>query len=247
MAKSMSFPESAKRKKYSDVINQDHNSTNQSISYVAVPGPQGPTGLQGPKGDVGPQGPQGRQGPKGDPGKSGKDGRDGKDGKNGISMLSPSGQNIGWALYHNHDKKEIMLGANRGNDGWVRLNINSEGPKTNEIFLPFSESVSLWINQAQKINFRGLKVGTIVKVIYNIELTTLLNNTELWFRTYMPNVSNFPTTYAGILKYQFLHELSLEHSFVVDSISTQASGGIPEIRTDHDSIVVVKSISIFVS
>lgn len=240
MAKNMSFPESAKRKKYSDVIGQDQP-LEQQASYVAVPGPQGPQGIQGPKGEPGLQGPQGIQGPKGD---SGKDGRDGKD---GISMLSPSGQNIGWALYHNHNRKQVMLGATRGDDGWVRLNLDSDGPYTNQKYLPSSESVSLWINQAQKINFRGLKIGSIVSVMYNLELTTLQNNTEAWIRTNIANTENYPSTYIGLLKYQFAHDITIEQKMVIDSINTQASGAMPEIRTDHEAVVVLKSMHIFVS
>jgi hypothetical protein len=241
MVKSMSFPESAKRKNYSDVISQDQLIDQQNISYVAVPGPQGPQGIQGPKGESGPQGPQGLQGPKGDPGK------DGRDGKDGISMLSPSGQNIGWGLYYNHDQKEIMLGANRGNDGWVRFNIKSNGPKTNQTFLPSVDSVALWIDQSQKINFRGIQIGSIVDICYNVEITTLQNNTEVWFRTNVLNTDVFPTSYAGLLKYQFTHDLCLHHRMIIDSINTQASGGLPEIRTDHDAILVVKSMLITVS
>lgn len=242
MSKSMNFPDAAKRKKYSDIISQEQSSTAPpEIAYVAVPGPQGPQGIQGPKGDQGPVGPQG---PKGDPGKNGKDGSDGKD---GISMLSPSGQNIGWGLYYNHDRQTIDLGAQRGTDGWVRLKINSKGKNTVEKFLPTEDSVSLWIDVAQKINFKGLKVGSIVDICYNIELTTLQNNTELWYRSYVENNDNYPTTYGGTLKYQFTYDISLQHRMVIDSYSTQSNGVFPEIRTDYDALAIVKSIIISVS
>jgi hypothetical protein len=243
MAKNMNFPESAKRKKYSDIINQEQDVSRPQASYVAVPGPQGPMGPQGPKGDRGPAGPVGAQGPKGEPGKPGRDGRDGKD---GASILSPSGQAMGWATYHNKDQKEIMLGATRGEDGWVQININSKNPETNEKFLP-NGTVSLWIDAAQKLNFRTLKVGSVVGIVYNIEITTLQNNTEAWLRTTVPGSENFPTTYIGTLKYQFSHDITVEHRIIVDSLETQFNGGIPEIRTDHDAILKVKSISIFVS
>lgn len=238
MAKSMSFPESAKRKKYSDVINQEQSTDQQNISYVAVPGPQGP------KGDIGPQGPQGiqgPQGPKGDPGKNGKDGKD------GASLLSPSGQNIGWGLYHNHDRKTIYLGAEKGTDGWVRLNLQSKGKQTIERFLPTSDSVSLWVDVAQKINLKNLKVGAIVDAMYNIEITTLTNNTELWYRSYSEATDNYPVSYAGILKYQFTYDISLQHKFVVESYQMQSFGVFPEIRTDNDALVQVKSIIVFIS
>lgn len=245
MSKSMNFPDAAKKKKYSDVISQEQSSQiNQEIAYVAVPGPQGPQGIQGPKGEPGQTGPAGPQGPKGDPGKNGKDGRDGKD---GISMLSPSGQNIGWALYYNHNKTTISLGAERGSDGWVRLKLDSKGKNTIERFLPTDDSVSLWMDVAQKINLRGLKIGSIIDICYNIELTTLQNNTEFWYRSYIENNENYPTTYGGTLKYQFSYDISLQHRVVVDSHSAQSSGIYPEIRTDHDALAIVKSIIICVS
>lgn len=251
MAKSMNFPDAAKRKKYSDVTIEDASSSSSTeISYVAVPGPQGPQGIQGPKGEAGPAGPMGPQGPKGDPGKDGKNGKDGKDGKNGkdgISMLSPSGQNIGWGLYYNHDRETIRLGAQRGSDGWVRLKLISEGKNTIEDFLPTKDSVSLWIDVAQKINLRGLKVGSILDISYDIELTTLQNNTEFWYRSYIENSDHYPTTYGGILKYQFSYDISLQHKLVIDSYSTQSSGIYPEIRTDNDALVMLKSMTICVS
>lgn len=241
MAKSMDFPDAAKRKKYTEVISQEAESFNQQISYVAVPGPQGPQGIQGPKGETGPQGPQGPQGLKGDSGK------DGKNGKDGISMLSPSGQNIGWALYVNHEKQNSYLGADKGNDGWVRLNLKSDGKHTVQKFLPTENSVSLWMDSAQKINLKGIKVGSIVDIVYNIEITTLQNNTEIWYRSYIEGSSNYPTSYAGILKYQFTYDISLGHRLVVDSYSSQSSGIFPEIRSDNDSIVALKSMLICVS
>lgn len=248
MSKSMNFPDAAKKKKYSDLTNkQEQYDVEQNSIYVAVPGPQGPQGIQGPKGEQGIQGVPGPQGIKGDPGKDGRNGKDGRDGKDGKSMLSPSEQNIGWALYHNHDKKEIRLGGNQGNDGWVRLTLESAGKQTIEKFLPTQDSVSLWIDVAQKINLKGLKIGTILDICYNIELTTLQNNTELWYRSYVENTENYPTSYAGILKYQFSYDISLQHKIVVDSYSTQSFGIYPEIRTDNDAIAVVKSIILCVS
>lgn len=244
----MNFPDAAKRKKYSDVVNQEQLlQSNSETMYVAVPGPQGPQGIQGPKGEPGIAGPSGPQGPKGDLGKNGKDGKDGRDGKDGLSMLSPSGQNIGWGIYHNHEIEAIRTGAQYGNDGWVRLRINSIGKNTIEKFLPTEDSVSLWIDVSQKINLRGLKIGSIVDICYNVELTTLQNNTEFWYRSYVENNQNYPTTYGGILKYQFSYDLSLQQKVIIDSYNTQASGVYPEIMTDHDALVAVKSIIICVS
>lgn len=236
MAKSMDFP--GKPKKYSDNINQPYQ-LEQQINYVAVPGPQGE---RGPKGDTGPIGPEGKQGPKGDTGKAGKDGRDGKPGE---SSLSPSGQRIGWALYSNLNKKQITLGATKGNDGWVRFNIDCDGPETNEKYLP-ENNVALFNPTTQKINLRGLKIGSIITIRYDIILTTFSNNTEVWFRTLIPDCEKHPTTFAGNLKYQFDYDMSIEHSFFLENEKMQNAGAFPEILTDNDSMMVAKSMYIFV-
>lgn len=237
MATSMDFP-APKKKKYSD--NVDTGLTIDPAMYIAVPGPQGERGIQGPKGE---QGTQGERGPKGDPGPSGKNGKDGIDGRN---ILSPSEQNIGWACYDNLNRRSIRLGANKGEDGWVKFGVDTEGENTNELFLP-KESVGLWNPNTQRFNFKTLNIGSIITIRYNIELTTYSNNTEVWFRTFVDNSHNYPTTYVGSLKYQFDYDLSMEHTLFLENKSMQTSGGIPQIRTDNDSSVVIKSIHIAVS
>jgi hypothetical protein len=232
----MDFP--GKPKKYSDNINQPYQ-LEQQINYVAVPGPQGE---RGPKGDTGSTGPEGKQGPKGDAGKAGKDGRDGKPGE---SSLSPSGQRTGWALYSNLNKKQVTLGATKGNDGWVRFTIDCEGHETNEKYLP-ENGVSLFNPTTQKINLRGLKIGSIITIRYDITLTTFSNNTEVWFRTLIPDCEKHPTTFAGNLKYQFDYDMSIEHSFFLENEKMQNAGAFPEILTDNDSMMVAKSMYIFV-
>lgn len=231
---SMNFPSSSK-KKYSD--NTQNSLQIDPQMYIAVPGPQGEPGPRGPKGEIGNTGPQG---PKGDRGESGKDGIDGK------NILSPSEQNIGWALYDNLNRHEFRLGANKGSDGWVSFFVDGLGKNTNENFLP-KESVGLWTPVARKINFKTLNIGAIITVRYNIILTTLSNNTEVWFRTLCYNEDTSPTTYLGTLKYQFEYDISMEHTLFLEDRSMQISGGIPQIRTDHDSIAVIKSIIISVS
>ena len=243
MATSMEFPPSNK-KKYSDNIKTELIVDPQM--YIAVPGPQGERGLQGPKGDKGDPGLSGDKGPKGDKGNPGKDGKDGIDGKDGKSMLSPSGQNIGWACYDNKDKKTINVGANKGEDGWVKFFVDALGENTNEDYLP-KESVTLWNPTNQKINFRGLKLGSIITIRYNIELTTYSNNTEVWFRTFIDESVQYPTTYVGSLKYQFTYDLSMQHTVFLENKKMQISGGIPQLRTDNDASVIVKSIHISVS
>lgn len=232
----MDFP--GKAKKYSDNLNQSYE-LEQPLSYIAVPGPQGERGQKGDKGDTGPEG---KQGPKGDTGKPGKDGRDGKAGE---SSLSPSGQRTGWALYENLNKKQISLGATKGNDGWVRLNVDCLGSDTNEKYLP-ENGVSLFNHTTQKINLRGLKIGSIITIRYDIVLTTFSNNTEVWFRTMIPDHEKHPTTFAGNLKYQFDYDMSIEHSFFLENEKMQNAGAFPEILTDNDAMVATKAMYIFV-
>jgi hypothetical protein len=241
MVKSMDFPE-AKKKKYSD--NLTEQVPGELIgNYIAVPGPPGPMGERGPKGDKGERGEQGLEGSKGLKGDPGKNGKDGKD---GASVLSPSEQQIGWACYEGLNQININLGANRGDDGWVKFYVDSLGKNTNEAYLP-KGSVALWNPTTHQINFKGLNVGSIVTIRYNIELTTFTNNTEVWFRTFIPNSEYYPTTYVGSLKYQFTYDLSLEHTLFIENRSMQLAGGIPQIRTDNESSAVVKSIYIAVS
>jgi hypothetical protein len=235
MAKSMEFP--GKAKKYSDNVSQPYE-LEQPLSYVAVPGAQGE---RGPKGDSGDTGPQGNPGPQGEPGKPGKDGRDGKPGE---SSLSSSGQKSGWALYTNKDQKNIILGATKGNDGWVGFSFDCKG-KNNEQYLP-ENSVSLYNAESQKINLTALKVGSIVTVRYDVVLTTFTNNTEVWFKTYIPDLDVGPTTFAANLKYQFSYDISLEHTFVVENDMVRNYGAFPQILTDNDASMVAKNMYIFV-
>lgn len=235
MAKSMDFPGTPK--KYSDNVNNSYQ-LEQQVSFIAVPGPQGE---QGPKGDRGDTGPEGKQGPQGDAGRPGKDGKDGKPGE---SSLSPSGQRTGWGLYTNKDQKDITLGATKGNDGWVRFNFDCKG-KNNEQYLP-ENNVSLYNSESQSINLKALKVGSIVTVRYDIVLTTFTNNTEVWFRTYIPESDSGPTSFAANLKYQFSYDLSLEHTFLIESDTMRGYGAFPQILTDNDASMIAKRIYIYV-
>ena len=241
MAKSMDFPEAAKRKKYSD--NTEPSLIVDPQMYIAVPGPQGEPGPRGQKGDSGDVGPQGPKGDKGDPGKDGKDGKNGIDGKN---ILSPSEQNIGWALYDNQNRINIRLGATKGDDGWVNFSVDALGKNTNEKFLP-KESVGLWNPETKRINFKTLNIGAIITIRYNIELSTFSNNTEVWARTLCNNLETSPTSYVGNLKYQFDYDFSIEQHLFLEDKAMQVFGGIPQLRTDNDSSAVIKSIHIAVS
>lgn len=240
MAKSMDFP-GGRQKKYSDNVQQPYE-LEQQVSFVAVPGP---SGERGPKGDMGPEGPEGKQGPKGDPGKPGKDGRDGKDGQPGVSSLSPSGQRTGWGLYDNLNRKQLNLGATKGNDGWVRLTLDCEGKDTDERYLP-ENGVSLWGKATGKINLKGIKIGSIITIRYNVTITTFSNNTEVWFRTATSNPDDVVTSYAGNLKYQYEYDMSLEHTVFLGNSSFQNNGAWPEVLTDNDAMISLNSVYIAV-
>lgn len=239
MATSMEFPNS-RPKKYSDNVKQPYE-LEQPVSFISVPGPQGP---QGPQGLIGPQGPAGPKGPKGDPGKNGKDGQNGKDGLPGASILSPSGQMQGWARYGNLNQKQIKLGLSYGDDGWVNFGFDAKRD-VNENYLPEND-VSLWIPISQKINFKGIKLGSVITIRYDVQVTTLVNNTELWFRTYVEGSNKYPSTFGGTLKYQFDYDLSLEHTIFIDDEKMKHECGIPQIRTDNEALLIPKMLYISV-
>lgn len=219
---------------------QVKESVEQTTTYVAVPGPQGPQGLQGPKGETGLQGIQGPPGPRGEKGK------DGKDGKDGISILSPSEQNLGWAYYENLSNEHQSTGIDTAEDGWVNLKIDLNNKKTNEHFLPRGH-ISLWNLQAKNLNFKNLNVGAIVKIIYNLEINTFVNNTEVWVRTLLSDEYLSPTHFIGLLKYQYSYDLSCEQTVFLSNKLLQGTGAIPQVRTDNPCEIRLKSLYISVS
>lgn len=245
MAISKSMDSPIRKSNYADQVIQSQVQDN-NLSFLPVPGPQGPQGPQGPKGDIGPAGPQGERGEAGKPGRDGKNGNDGKDGKDGQSVLSPSGQQIGWGYYQNGQIRQTRTGADQGNDGWVQLTIGKLYKNSNENFLP-KGNVSLWNEFSNKLNFKTLEVGSIVTICYNILLTTYSNNTEVWFRTLLHEEDNSPTSYIGNLKYQYDYEFSVQQTLFINDSSYQNYGGVPQIRTDNPCEAVLKSVYISVS
>ena len=231
-----------KKSNYAEQVSQSQVQEN-TLSFLPVPGPQGPAG---PQGERGPQGPKGSTGDKGEKGDSGKDGKNGKNGLDGKSVLSPSGQQIGWGYYQNKVIKQTRTGIDQGDDGWVTLIISGTGPKTNERYLPKGH-VSLWNDATRRLNFKTLEIGSIVTVRYNISLTTYSNNTEVWMRTLMSNDYDCPTQYVGNLKYQYDYDFSVNQQLFINDAEDQNFGGIPQIRTDNPCEAIVKSIYISVS
>jgi len=237
----------APRSKYLEAIKETKTSELNNTEYIAVPGIQGEKGEQGPAGPPGPQGEKGERGIQGKDGKEGPQGPKGEPGKGGgQGYESPSGQFPGWAYYQNQNKKPILIGPDRGDDGWVSLIMIGLGEKTNEKFLP-KGSVALWNEHSKKINFRTLEIGSIVTIRYNIALTTSMNNTEVWFKTLLCDDEDSPISYVGNLKYQYDYDFSVEQTINIKSLKEKSFGAMPQIRTDNTCEAALKSIFIQVS
>jgi len=235
-SKSMDFP-GANKSSYAAQVQQSGYSdkVNTSSSFLPVPGPEGPPGPQGPAGRNGKDGEQGPPGPKGDRGPSGA---------NGKSSLSPSGQTPGWASYHNGIEKSFGLGISKGDDGWVTTYVLSEN-MSNEKYLP-EDCTSLWNNHARAFNFKGLKEGAQVFITYSFELTTYSSNTEAWIRTYSPNSNLDISQFIGSMKYQHTYPITVTQQIFIENQKIWGNGAVPQIRTDYDASVVMKSIYVSV-
>lgn len=232
ISKSMDFP-SNKKPNYAKLAEQVQKQEVESF-YIPVPGPQGSKGDRGPAGE---------RGEKGDPGEAGPRGAPGKDGK---TYLPVYGQDSGWAKYFSKNQQQIKLGGDTGIDGWVQVSINSDKGKALETYLP-RDTASLYNNESKRINLRGLSLGCQVTVTYSFLIQTLSSNTELWVRTYFPNPETSVVTFAGTLKYQFEYDMSVTQKFYVENDLIRLGGAVPQIRTDLNALVEMKSIDISVS
>lgn len=232
----MDFPIS--KKAYASKVDQSQNAQQQP-TFLPVPGPQGPEGKPGRQGETGPQGPKGD---KGDPGIPGKDGKNGKDGKSYFPVYE---QNAGWGTYFNKNQKHIRLGADKGEDGWVNVYVDALGSGTNENYLP-KDSVSLYNANSKRINLKGLNLGSQLTITYNFEVTTFNPNTEIWFRSYLPNSKQAITSFVANLKYDYSYELSVSHNIFLASEVDKVGGIVPQLRSDYAAIGVMKSISVSV-
>lgn len=239
VSKSMDFP-GAKKSSYAAQVEQSNSLqvNDGSLSFLPVPGPQGlpgPSGMDGKDGAQGPQGNPGPQGPKGERGLSGKDGK---------SSLSSSGQQAGWASYNNTNESEIRLGVTKGDEGWVNVYVIAN-KNVNEKYLP-EEAVSFWNDNTRMLNFRGVKEGSQAFITYNFELTTYTSNTEVWIRTFFPNTDKDISQFVASLKYQHTYPISVTQQVFIENEKMWTNGAYPQIRTDYDSSVVMKSIYVSV-
>ena len=236
MAKSMDFP-NVPKKKYSQTVQES------GIQYVAVPGIQGYQGDQGLTGDKGDQGPQGEKGDKGGTGPQGPRGERGDPGKGAEGYDSVSGQYPGWAQYKNKNLKEVRLGPERGDDGWVSIDFEKNEEESNETYLP-KMSTSLWNDVAKSFNFKGLKVGSKVDIRYDFTLTTYMNNTEVWARVFIPDYKKINTGYVGTLKYQYSYDMSYSQTIYIDAQRAKSLGGAIQFRADNESNITLNDIYI---
>lgn len=211
----------------------------ESANFFAVPGPQGPQGEPGPKGEKGDTGPQGEKGDQGIPGKNGKDGKD------GASYFPVYKQNAGWALYVNNNPKEIKLGSQSENDGWVKVYIDPDNKASNELFLP-KDSVSLYNPSARRINLKGLKIGSQLQITYDLEINTFTANTEVWAKSLFANSNTSYTSLLANFKYDYVYDISTTHFLSLTQESDRIGGIVTELLSDHTCLVKLKSIKISV-
>jgi hypothetical protein len=232
----MDFPVS--KKAYASKVDQSQG-IQQEPSFLPVPGPQGPEGKPGAPGKDGQRGPQGPQGDRGDKGEPGKPGKDGK------SYFPVYQQNAGWAIYFDKNERQIKLGADMGEDGWVNIFVDGLGSGTNEKYLP-KDSVSLYNPNTRKVNLKGLQLGSQLNLVYNFEVTTFTANTEVWARSLFSNSKESTTSFVANLKYDYTYELSVSHNVFLTSEADKIAGIVPQLRSDHTSIATLKSIAISV-
>ena len=238
-SKSMDFPGS-KKSSYAAQVEQSQASPYQenTLSFLPVPGPAGPQGPAGRDGKDGAIGPQGLEGPKGQRGERGLPGQ------NGLSSLSSSGQQAGWAGYYNRLEKPFKLGISEGEDGWVTVFIDSKGV-SRETYLP-KGCEPFWNDHSHSFNFRGLNQGAQVFITYSFELTTYSSNTEVWIRTYSSNSQLDISQFIGSLKYQHTYPITVTQQLFIENQQVWLNGAVPQIRTDYDSSVIMKSIYVSV-
>lgn len=242
MAQSMDSPQPLKRKGYSQAIQESAFQQPLGLKeYIPVPGMNGERGERGLKGDTGEKGDTGAQGPKGDIGKEGPQGPRGEPGKGGEGYDSPSGQYPGWAYYKNNSSTMTNLGPERGDDGWVSINFNTDPTFYVEDYIP-KNLASLWLPDVGMFNFKGLKIGAKVDIRYDFTITTSSNYTDLWFRTFNEKYENSPTSYVANLKYQYSYDISVFQTLYIDSQKIKSHGLKPQARTDLESSMLLKGI-----
>lgn len=242
VSKNINLPNKAKDKYIEQVLQQQEQQKQLETTIIhqvqqGPPGPTGPRGEKGDKGDIGPQGERGDSGPRGEPG---------KDGKNGIDGISLSGQMPGWAMYKNSKSDLTTLGITEGDNGWVSLYLISDKSSSVNQFLPKDNKIDLWSDSSRSLNLLPVKLGSRVEAIYEIELTTYANNTDVWLRTYFPNTNDSHQIFVGCFKYQGTYNISIPQTIYISNQKYKVMAK-PQMRTDMTAEVVLKSLTISVS
>lgn len=232
MAKSMDFPISNKKlysaPEPSIPITDDYVSDH---SLKGEKGDQGIPGPQGPKGDTGEPGPQGPEGPRGPKGEKGKD------------YESLSGQYPGWAYYGN--VKPILFNL-KPEKGWTNIFLDPSGQQMQEDYLS-KKTVSFWNYDTKKINFRAMEIGTKIDLIYDVEIETYSNNTDIWFRTIIPETEKHSTSFLGSFKYQNQYFLSVHQILFIVDKKSWSKGAMVEAGSDNICSIKLNGIYISVS
>jgi hypothetical protein len=235
VSKEMDFP-SSKSTRYAEKVLQ--STTDNSPSYIPVPGPSGP---KGDKGDPG----QSIVGPKGDPGPQGPRGERGSPGKDGKSYLPVYEQKAGWGKYSAKELKPIRTGATLGDDGWVNLSFQQKNVLALSKYLP-EGGIELYSESARRINLKSLKIGSQISVTYSLLLEVFDSNTEVWLRSWFPESNNGFVSFVGNIKYSGAHHFDITHNMFLDSEVDRVSGVLPQIRTDLPCLVSLQSIHVSV-
>jgi hypothetical protein len=241
VSKNISFPGENSYIKQVKKTQETNNLLSPEI--IPIPGPQGPPG---PTGRPGEPGPKGDPGTKGEQGEQGARGERGVAGKDGLSYLPVYGQKAGWGMYDSQNAAPIRVGIERGDNGWSSLSLTNKGPQTVEKYLP-ENNTSLYNYGSKRINLKHLNLGTQVCITYSILLNTYSNNTEVWLRSYFAEDQDPVVSYVGLLKYQYTYQFSVTQNIYLDSEDKIRHGIVPQIMTDMDGEVVLKSIHISVS
>lgn len=240
IVKSTGFPIQEKQK-----IDQI-DSQQPQLQFLPVPGPQGPQGPQGPMGPEGPKGLKGDKGETGPKGKDGKDGKDGKPGKDGQSSIPTYGQQVGWASYSNNSIRNFSIDPEKGENGWHDIYIDKKSLISNHSFLP-PECNALYNPDGRCFTFRGLKVGSMVKITYNFSLETFANNTEFWLATMYKEVDKSVLSLVGNFKYQGIFDLTVDHNLFIENKDMWFNFCSTYAKSDFLTSLILKNIYISVS
>lgn len=106
--------------------------------------------------------------------------------------------------------------------------------------------MSLYNPNTRRLNLRGLKLGSQIQITYNFEITTMSSNTEVWCRSIFKGSEREYTSFLASFKYQHTYDVSTTHNLCITSIPDRELGIVPQVRSDMDASLKMKSIYISV-